>query len=181
MNKRITAITAGLLAVTALAQSPKDKGYATIDRATAEAHIGFLASDELEGREAGYKSGRIAGNYVLAQLKSLGIQPWNGSSYVQPFEAYRIERQKKGSYQVHPDSIAKLNEGVHQKLNLRNIIGMIPGKKSDEYVIIGAHYDHIGMDPLLDVDQIYNGERHSAGAKCAFCVVGRGGERTARL
>ncbi len=35
MNKRITAITAGLLAVTALAQSPKDKGYATIDRATA--------------------------------------------------------------------------------------------------------------------------------------------------
>lgn len=173
MNKRITAITAGLLAVTALAQSPKDKGYATIDRATAEAHIGFLASDELEGREAGYKSGRIAGNYVLAQLKSLGIQPWNGSSYEQPFEAYRIERQKKGSYQVHPDSIAKLNEGVHQKLNLRNIIGMIPGKKSDEYVIIGAHYDHIGMDPLLDGDRIYNGADDNASGVAAVLQIAR--------
>ncbi|MDE6093235.1 MAG: aminopeptidase, partial [Muribaculaceae bacterium] len=89
--------------------SPEDRGYNTINRTTAEAHIGFLAADELEGREAGYKSGRIAGNYVESQLKALGLEPWDGTIYSQPFDAYHVERQKRGRYTVHPDSIAKIS------------------------------------------------------------------------
>lgn len=165
------ALLLGFLYATAV--SPKDKGYRTINRATAEAHIGFLASDELEGREAGYKSGRIAGNYVLANVKALGLEPWKDSSYIQPFEAVRIERQKKGRYTVHPDSVAKIKQGVHQSLRLRNILGMIPGKRSDEYVIMGAHYDHIGMDPLLDGDQIYNGADDNASGVAAVLQIAR--------
>ena len=42
--------------------TPEAKGVASINRATAEAHVDFLACDELEGREAGWKGGRIAGN-----------------------------------------------------------------------------------------------------------------------
>ena len=34
---------------------------------------------------------------------------------------------------------------------------MIPGKNTKEYVIVGAHFDHLGIDPVLDGDQIYNG------------------------
>ena len=55
------------------AESPEKKGLEVINRSTAEAHIGFLADDDLEGREAGFRGGRIAGDYIVANLKSLGI------------------------------------------------------------------------------------------------------------
>ncbi len=36
---------------------------------------------------------------------------------------------------------------------MRNVLGMIPGKNTKEYVIVGAHFDHLGIDPALDGDQ----------------------------
>ena len=36
----------------AAAQTPVEKGLESINRASAEAYIGFLAHDELQGREA---------------------------------------------------------------------------------------------------------------------------------
>ena len=35
--------------------TPEQKGLATINQESAKAQVGFLASDELEGREAGWK------------------------------------------------------------------------------------------------------------------------------
>ena len=155
------------------ALSPKEKGLQSINKATAEAHLDFLASDELRGREAGYESGRIAGRYVESYLRTLGLEPWNGESFIQPFEAYRIERQRKGRYEVHPDSIAQICKGVHQKLNLKNVMARIEGKNPDEIVIIGAHYDHLGVDPLLDGDQIYNGADDNASGVQAVLQIAR--------
>ncbi|WP_290082819.1 M20/M25/M40 family metallo-hydrolase [Paramuribaculum intestinale] len=151
----------------------KERGYMTINRQTAEAHIGFLASDELQGREAGYPSGRIAANYAEACLRATGLEPWDGKTYRQPFAAYRRERQKKGRYTVHPDSIARLEQEVHQKLPLTNIMGRITGKNPDEYVIIGAHFDHLGVDPLLDGDKIYNGADDNASGVAAVLQIAR--------
>ena len=99
---------------------------------------------------------RVAARYIASLLKEMGIRPL-GESYYQPFDAYRKERQQKGRLEVHPDSIAKLKQVVHQKLSMNNVLGMIPGKKTNEYVIVGAHFDHLGIDPALDGDQIYNG------------------------
>ncbi len=145
------------------AESPEKKGLDVINRSTAEAHIGFLADDDLEGREAGFRGGRIAGDYIVANLKSLGIDPV-GDSYYHPFEAYHMERQKRGArWQVQPDSIAAIKQtGVFQKLSLNNILGKIEGKNPSEIVIVGAHYDHLGIDPMLDGDQIYNGADDNA-------------------
>ena len=127
--------------------TPEAKGVASINRATAEAHVEFLACDELEGREAGWKGGRIAGNYIISCLKQMGLQPLFEDGYVQPFEACHAERQKRGQrWQVHPDSIAKLQQGIHQSLDLRNILCKIEGKNPNEIVIIGAHYDHLGYN-----------------------------------
>lgn len=142
------AITSSLFA-----QSPVEKGLQSINRSSAEATIGFLANDELQGREAGYHGSRVASEYIVSMLQWTGVQPLN-ENYFQPFEAYRKERQKQGRLEVHPDSIAKLKLAVHQKLSMRNVLGMIPGKNTKEYVIVGAHFDHLGIDPALDGDQI---------------------------
>lgn len=161
-----------MLSTTLWAQSPIEKGLNTINKENAEAYIGFLASDELEGREAGFQGGRIAGEYIVSNLKTMGIAPL-GESYYQPFEAYNKERQKRGRFQVHPDSITQLKQGVHQKLSMRNILGKIEGKNPNEFVIIGAHYDHLGFDPMLDGDQIYNGADDNASGVSAVLQVAR--------
>ena len=171
--KRTGLFVASLMLSTTLwAQSPVEKGLGVINKENAEAYIGFLASDELEGREAGFQGGRIAAEYIVSNLKTMGIASLN-ESYYQPFEAYNKERQKRGRFQVHPDSIAQLKQGVHQKLSMRNILGKIEGKNPNEFVIIGAHYDHLGFDPMLEGDQIYNGADDNASGVSAVLQVAK--------
>ena len=166
------------------AESPEKKGLETINRENAEAYIGFLASDALRGREAGTQWGKIAGEYIVSNLKTLGVKPLY-DSYYQPFEAYSKERQKKGRWQVHPDSIALLKQEFHRKLEMNNILCKIDGKNPDEFVVVGAHYDHLGFDPALEGDNIYNGADDNASGVSAvlqlvkaFLATGVRPERT---
>lgn len=152
------------------AQTPIEKGLHTINKKTAEAHIGFLASDELEGREAGFRGSRIAADYIVSRLKEIGVQPL-ADSYYQPFYAYRKERQKQARFQVHPDSAEVLKKGVHQRLSMNNILAAIKGKNENEYVIVGAHYDHLGIDLALDGDRIYNGADDNASGVSAVLQI----------
>ena len=154
------------------AQSPIERALNTINRSSAEATINFLASDELQGREAGVHGSRLTSEYIVSLLQWMGVSPL-ADSYFQPFDAYRKERQKKGRLEVHPDSIAKLKQEVHQKLSMRNVLGMIPGKNTKEYVIVGAHFDHLGIDPALDGDQIYNGADDNASGVSAVLQIAR--------
>ena len=154
------------------AQSPIERALNTINRSSAEATINFLASDELQGREAGFHGSRVTSEYIVSLLQWMGVSPL-ADCYFQPFDAYRKERQKKGRLEVHPDSIAKLKQEVHQKLTMRNVLGMIPGKNTKEYVIVGAHFDHLGIDPVLDGDQIYNGADDNASGVSAVLQIAR--------
>ena len=154
------------------AQSPIERALNTINRSSAEATINFLASDELQGREAGFHGSRVTSEYIVSLLQWMGVSPL-ADSYFQLFDAYRKERQKKGRLEVHPDSIAKLKQEVHQKLTMRNVLGMIPGKNTKEYVIVGAHFDHLGIDPVLDGDQIYNGADDNASGVSAVLQIAR--------
>lgn len=154
------------------AQNPKEEGLRIINKQTAEAHISFLASDELEGREAGFHGGQIAGEYLVSCLKQIGVSPLE-DTYYQNFEAYNRERQKMQRFQVDADSIAVIAKGIHQKLSMRNVLARIEGKRKDEYVIIGAHYDHLGVDPKLNGDQIYNGADDNASGVSAVLQIAR--------
>lgn len=154
------------------AQSPIERALNTINRSSAEATINFLASDELQGREAGFHGSRVTSEYIVSLLQWMGVSSL-ADSYFQPFDAYRKERQKKGRLEVHPDSIAKLKQEVHQKLSMRNVLGMIPGKNTKEYVIVGAHFDHLGIDPALNGDQIYNGADDNASGVSAVLQIAR--------
>lgn len=171
-NKSLPTLILCCFAATTLAQSPVEKGLNSINRTSAEAYIGFLADDELQGREAGFHGSRIAARYIASLLQSMGIQPLT-DDYYQPFEAYRKERQQPGRLEVHPDSITKLKQGVHQRLAMQNVIGMIRGKNTNEYVVVGAHFDHLGIDPALDGDRIYNGADDNASGVSAVLQIAK--------
>lgn len=162
------------ISISLFSQSTKEKGFATINKESAKAYIGFLASDALEGREAGRHGGRVAGEYVKSVLQDMGLKPLNEDSYFQPFEAYSPERQKRVRFSVHPDSIQKYSQlPAHRKLELRNVLGYIEGKNKNEYVVMGAHYDHLGLDEVLDGDKIYNGADDNASGVSAVLQIAK--------
>lgn len=172
------------LSVSLHAQSPLEKGLKSISRTSAEAIISFLADDELQGREAGEHGSRVAARYLVSSLKEAGIAPLEKSGYYQPFEAYSKERQQRGRWQVHPDSIALLKQGTHRSIQMSNVLAFIPGEKTDEYVIVGAHFDHLGVDQTLAGDPIYNGADDNASGVSAVLQIARafaaGGQKPLR-
>lgn len=155
-----------------MAQKPIDKGLQSINMQSAKAITNFLASDELEGREAGQRGSRIAKEFIISQLSTINISPL-GASYEQPFEICRKERQQRGRWQVHPDSIALLKKTTHKQLHLTNIVGKIEGVNPNEYVVVGAHYDHLGMDLSLAGDKIYNGADDNASGVSAVLQLAK--------
>ncbi|WP_299235059.1 M20/M25/M40 family metallo-hydrolase [uncultured Bacteroides sp.] len=156
------------------AQTAIEKGLNSINRISAEAIVVFLADDELQGREAGFNGSRIAARYLAANLKEAGINPLYGNSYFQPFEACAKERQQKGArWWVHPDSISHFKNGTYRSLQMANVLGIIPGERTDEYVIVGAHFDHLGVDETLANDPIYNGADDNASGVSAVLQIAR--------
>lgn len=184
MSRSLQLFLCLFFSVSAWGQSPVEKGLETINKSTAEAYINFLASDLLEGREAGTQGGYIAGEYIISCFKTIGIKPLF-DNYSQSFDAFAGERSQKGRFSVDPYNCDSLKNGIHRKLSLNNILGKIEGNITDEYVIVGAHYDHLGIDPTLANDCIYNGADDNASGVSAvlqiakaFLATGKKPERT---
>jgi aminopeptidase YwaD len=81
---KITATVSALLLAgsTVLAQSPRVE----ITAGELQAHVKYLASDELEGRASGSAGNRMAAEYIIHELKRYGVPPGGpNGSYTQPF------------------------------------------------------------------------------------------------
>ena len=57
---------------------------------------------------------------------------------------------------------------------LVNVVGMLPGQRTDEYVLFSAHYDHIGFTRTGgQADSIYNGANDNASGVSAVVTLGK--------
>ncbi len=109
----------------------------------------FLASDDLKGREAGTEGIAAAASYIEDRFKENKVAPY--------FESYR-------------DTISNF-DGVAY-----NVIGFVEGKDKklkDEFVIIGAHYDHIGVTKSNSDDNIANGANDNASGTATVMELAR--------
>jgi aminopeptidase YwaD len=109
-----------------------------------EKHVYTLASDEMRGRKPGTKYSRMASEYIINQWKEIGIEPFFDNSYIQPFN----------------------------KDKFQNIIGIIHGNDPElknEYIVIGAHYDHVGT--ILGI--IHNGADDNASGTAMVIELAR--------
>jgi len=97
--------------------------------------IAFLANDSLAGRETGTPQELQAAQYLKNRMESIGLSPkGNAGTYFQTFTF----KPKKD-----PHSEAEFVSGDNT-ITGTNVIGYIDNK-SNKTVIIGAHYDHLGM------------------------------------
>ena len=116
----------------------------------------FLASDSLRGRETGTEYELKAAQYIMERMKDLHLNPAGDSvSYYQTFSF----KPKKDPHQevtyVSSDS----------SITGTNIIGYWDNK-AENTIIIGAHYDHLGMGGegslYREGDAIHNGADDNA-------------------
>lgn len=63
----------------------KPAGAYLITASDLESHVSFLASPLLKGRMNGEPGLEIAQQYIVSQVRLLGLKPANGSSYFQPY------------------------------------------------------------------------------------------------
>jgi len=77
---------------------------------------------------------------------------------------------------------APMDLGIQLRTNIRseiedvpcrNVIGVVPGKIEDEYVLYTAHTDHLGIGRPLKGDKIYNGAVDNASGCASMIELGR--------
>ena len=116
---------------------------ATVDQV--RQHVEYLASDQLDGRLTGTAGERLAADYLVRQLEQIGARPLRGrESFELPFEF-----TAGSSDAVLPNLDIILDVAVDRERRIgHNIVGMLPGRSGAElekpYVVLGAHYDHLG-------------------------------------
>lgn len=101
---------------------------AQIQPSTISLHISKLASDKMKGRGTGSRENDKAARYIINHFKKLHLTPLgDDGGYKQHFTA-------KVKKVFVPDSLRKAS----------NIIGFLDNK-APYTIVIGAHYDHLGM------------------------------------
>jgi Zn-dependent M28 family amino/carboxypeptidase len=141
----IAAITLGL---------PQDK-FPTITPQSCLDHVKFLASDELQGRGTPSAGLDKAADYIATQFEKAGLLALNKDGYFQETEFENRRTQMKGK--------------------VRNVIGIVPGTDKalmDTYVLVTAHYDHLGR-VTGDADTIYNGANDNASGTSGIIEIGK--------
>lgn len=111
-------------------------------------HVGVLAHDSMMGRDAGSPEELAAARYVRGRFRELGLEP-GAPDYFQTFPL--------------PGSAGDVES--------RNVVGVLPGRGelADEWLVVGAHYDHVGV-----VDgEIHNGADDNASGTAVMLELAR--------
>ncbi|MBL4905356.1 MAG: M28 family peptidase [Flavobacteriaceae bacterium] len=134
--------------------SKKEITVESIDSATVRKHLYTLASDEFEGRRTGTPGIEKAARYIEGEFKRIGLKTYDTlKDYRQTF-TFTDRRTKK-------------------LITAFNVIGILEGKsKKDEYVVVSAHYDHLGIRIKEgQKDSIYNGADDDASGTSALLAL----------
>jgi Zn-dependent M28 family amino/carboxypeptidase len=123
-----------------------------VDESSVSETLKTLSADAMQGRESGTEGGIKAADYLADLLKKYNVKPY--------FQSYR-------------DTLSNFDE-VNTAFNIVGVIeGTDPALK-DEFVILGAHYDHIGVTETgEDGDFINNGANDDASGVTAVAEIAK--------
>ena len=103
----LTLITASLFSV---AQTDMELAEKSTNQAIIKSHIGFLASDELKGRDTPSEGLKIAAKYIESRFLEYGVEMAPGmESFMQPVPMKKVAPPTSGSIEVGETSL-KLND-----------------------------------------------------------------------
>jgi hypothetical protein len=117
-------------------------------------HVSILAADSLEGRGLGTEGKLKAKRYVSSFFRQIGLEPYDGSNYYQHFTV------RSGIIQAHASNVIGILRGTDPKLR-------------DEFIIIGAHYDHLGYSDSKENRIVFNGADDNASGVAVMMEIAR--------
>lgn len=98
----------------------------SITRAEVEAHVRFIASDELEGRRTGEKGNWTAARYVAEQFRSLGLKPaGDQGDYFQRITFEKVKAATSATLLVGKDTLHLGKELVVMAGGQTNVSGEV--------------------------------------------------------
>ncbi|WP_295802291.1 M20/M25/M40 family metallo-hydrolase [uncultured Microbulbifer sp.] len=105
MNKLISVLISTFLLSTNLYAENRSESDGAASRI--EADVRFLASDLLEGREAGTRGYDLAAAYVAERLRAIGLEPGVGDSYLQqvPLVEFEPASENYGELTIMRDGV----------------------------------------------------------------------------
>ncbi len=157
MPARLSSVT--LLVLLALATAaplyaqfgtpPREVPRPVIPRILPIDDIRFLSDDRLAGRLTGSPGADTAAAYLARRFGSVGLQPGAGGWY----QVFTVQRDAPVAQHAHAAGLSG-----------RNVIGVLPGRDPmlrNEAVIVGAHYDHLGLGDFGSLDPDSTGKVHN--------------------
>src|SRR6476620_12134006 len=111
--------------------------------------IRYLSSDALAGRMTGSVGADSAAAYLARRFQEVGLQPAAGGW----FQTFTGGKQAPVAQHAHVGG-----------LTAKNVIGLLPGHdpiRRNETVIVGAHYDHLGLGGFGSLDPDSTGKVHN--------------------
>lgn len=124
-----------------------------------QTHIKTLASDEMKGRQTGTAEEAKAANYIADLFRDYGLDPaGERDTYFQEFTV---------NMSLLENPHASDEDSTTNKRLSRNVAALLQGTSdSNELIIIGAHYDHLGMGSFGSLSEgeprIHNGADDNA-------------------
>ena len=144
MNKHLT-----LTLISALALLTLLPARAQTRQERLHDHVYYLAADSLNGRKAGSPDATKAAEYIIRNYEEAGLKPFF----------------REGWYD-------RFGVAAYPNADFKNVVGFIEGEDpalKNELIILGAHYDHLGIKK----EQVYNGADDNASGSAALIEIAR--------
>jgi hypothetical protein len=114
-----------------------------------------LACDEMRGRKNGSPEMVRAAEYIAAGFREAGLKPVSAAGFLQEY----TYKDRSG-----------------RDLRERNVIGILEGSDpllKDEWILLSAHFDHIGVGKPVNGDSIFNGADDNATGTITVMALAR--------
>jgi hypothetical protein len=145
--------------------------------ARVRAQLTALAHDSMQGRRTGTIGAQRAARYIAGVMQQVGLTPAGDAGFLQriPLRATLNARGSR-SFTVLPSFAALDTVGADARTIDANVVGILRGSDPvlrNEAVIVGAHYDHIGIRNAVNGDSIANGADDDASGVIAVLEIAR--------
>lgn len=129
------------------AEMPEQLEFTSVEKV--ESIMNYLASDELKGRDSGSEGIELAAQYLERHFREYDVAPY---------------------YKTYRDTLSNFRKPAY------NIVGIVEGNDpvlKEEFIVIGAHYDHIGTIQPENGDFIANGANDNASGTTTVMELAR--------
>lgn len=144
-----------------------------------------LAHDSMEGRQVGTSGELRAARFIERQFRAIGLEAGGDSGYFQrvPVVVSTVRRtmpngevRERTGTALLPSLADRDTVPAERRRGSVNVIGVLRGSDpvlAREVVVVGAHFDHIGIRPAVNGDSIANGADDDGSGTVAMMEAAR--------